>query len=139
MSVVQIPNLPVAIALSGTEEVEVVQSGVSCRTTTQAIADLSTNRGGIATKTDNFTVADEESWLIVNKAGTVTVTLPTASSWTNRVITIRTIQAQAVISASSNVVPRIGGSAGTAILAATDGAWAALVSNGTNWEIMAGS
>ena len=37
---VQIPNLPVAISLSGTEQVEIVQAGVSSRTTTQAIANL---------------------------------------------------------------------------------------------------
>lgn len=37
---VQIPNLPVAITLTGSEQVEVVQTGVSCRTTTQAIANL---------------------------------------------------------------------------------------------------
>ena len=37
---IQIPNLPVAITLTGTEQVEVVQSGTSCRTTTQAIANL---------------------------------------------------------------------------------------------------
>jgi len=37
---VQIPNLPVAIALNGTEQVEIVQAGVSSRTTTQAIANL---------------------------------------------------------------------------------------------------
>lgn len=37
---IQIPNLPVAISLSGTEQVEIVQSGVSRRTTTQAIANI---------------------------------------------------------------------------------------------------
>jgi hypothetical protein len=37
---VQIPNLPLAIALNGTEQVEIVQAGVSSRTTTQAIANL---------------------------------------------------------------------------------------------------
>ena len=37
---IQIPNLPVAIALTGAEQVEIVQSGVSSRTTTQAIANL---------------------------------------------------------------------------------------------------
>lgn len=37
---IQIPNLPVAIALNGTEQVEIVQSGVSSRTTTQGIANL---------------------------------------------------------------------------------------------------
>jgi len=37
---IQIPNLPVAIALSGTEQVEIVQAGASNRTTTQNIANL---------------------------------------------------------------------------------------------------
>jgi hypothetical protein len=41
MASVQIPNLPAAIGLNGTEELEVVQGGTSCRTTTQAIANLS--------------------------------------------------------------------------------------------------
>lgn len=36
---IQIPNLPVAIALSGTEQVEIVQAGVSRRTTAEAIAN----------------------------------------------------------------------------------------------------
>jgi hypothetical protein len=40
MAVEQIPNLPAAIALSGAEQVEAVQAGVSVRTTTQAIANL---------------------------------------------------------------------------------------------------
>ena len=40
MAVKQIPNLPAAIALNGTEQVEVVQAGVSVRTTTQQIAGL---------------------------------------------------------------------------------------------------
>lgn len=40
MANVQIPNLPVAISLNGTEEVEIVQSGVSRRATTQQIAGL---------------------------------------------------------------------------------------------------
>jgi hypothetical protein len=36
----QIPNLPTAISLSGAEQLEVVQAGVSRRTTTQQVADL---------------------------------------------------------------------------------------------------
>lgn len=39
---IQIPNLPVAIALSGAEQVEIVQSGVSRRTTVGAIANTIT-------------------------------------------------------------------------------------------------
>lgn len=37
---VQIPNLTVAIALNGTEQVEIVQAGASARCTTQQIANL---------------------------------------------------------------------------------------------------
>lgn len=36
---IQIPNLPVAISLNGSEQVEIVQAGVSSRTTTGAIAN----------------------------------------------------------------------------------------------------
>lgn len=42
MSVIQIPNLPAAIALTGAEQLEIVQAGISCRTTTQDIANLNT-------------------------------------------------------------------------------------------------
>lgn len=135
----QIPNLGPAIALSGAEQMEAVQSGASVRVTTRQIADLATNYGAPVTKTADFTVADDETWIIVDRAGSTTATLPAAASWSGRILAIKTIQAQAVVSASSDVVPRIGGAAGTAILAATDGAWAILVSNGTNWVIMAGS
>jgi hypothetical protein len=52
-------------------------------------------------------------------------------------VVIKTIAAQTVVSASSNVVPANSATAGTAILAASAGAWALLVSDGTNWVIMA--
>jgi hypothetical protein len=99
---------------------------------------LAPDAGGVpVTKTANFTVADGERWLINNKTGSsCTVTLPTASSWSGREITIKNLQAQTVVSASSNVVPIGGTVAGTAILAATVGVWATLVSDGTNWIIM---
>lgn len=40
MAVVQIPNLPPAVTLTGAELMEIVQAGVSKRTTTKAIVDL---------------------------------------------------------------------------------------------------
>lgn len=40
MAVVQIPNLPAAISLTGAEELEIVQAGETKRTTSQAIANL---------------------------------------------------------------------------------------------------
>jgi hypothetical protein len=86
------------------------------------------------TKTANFIVADTEVWLINNKTGsTCTVTLPTASSWTGRVLRFQNYQVQTVVSASSNVVPLAGGAAGTSILLASSGDAATLVSDGSNW------
>lgn len=97
-------------------------------------------RAAPVTKSADFTVATTENFLINNKSGsTCTVTLPAAASFTGREIYIKTIQAQTVVSATSNVVPLAGGSAGTAILAGVAGRWALLVSNGTSWEIMGGA
>jgi len=88
------------------------------------------------TKTADFTVGAADQWLINNKAGsTCTVTLPSASSISGRVLSFQNYQAQLIVSASSNVVPMTGAAAGTAILAATIGKWATLVSDGTNWVI----
>lgn len=89
------------------------------------------------TKTADFAVAVNENWVINNKTGsTCTVTLPAAASYSGRCITFQNYQDQTLVSASSNVVPRAGGAAGTAILDAVSGNWATLVSNGTNWVIM---
>lgn len=93
--------------------------------------------GAPVTATSNYTVVDGVTYIINNKTGSsLTVTLPTASSYTGRIITIQNYQAFTVISASSNVVPQGGGAAGTAILAASVGDSATLVSNGTNWVMM---
>jgi hypothetical protein len=93
--------------------------------------------GAPVTKTADFTVANGEIWYINNKSGsTCTVTLPAASSWTGRTLTFKNMQAQTLVSASSNVVPIDSTSAGTAILLAVAGNWATMVSDGTNWVIM---
>lgn len=90
------------------------------------------------TKTADFTVADTETFLINNKTGSAcVVTLPAASSWAGRILVLKTVQAQAINSASSNVVPAAGGAAGTAIVSGTAGNWAILVSDGTSWVTMA--
>lgn len=90
--------------------------------------------GAPVTKTANFTVAAGETWLINNKSGSsCTVTLPSASINTGRVLHFQNYQAQTLVSASSNVVPLAGGAATTAILQAVAGANATLVSDGTNW------
>ena len=98
---------------------------------TAAIKSLSS---APVTKTANFTVVDGETWLINNKSGSsCTVTLPTPSASTGRVLHFQNYQAQTLVSASSNVVPLAGGAATTAILQAVAGANATLVSDGTSW------
>jgi len=90
--------------------------------------------GPPVTKTANFSVAAGETWLINNKSGSsCTVTLPTASTNSGRVLYFQNYQAQTLVSASSNVVPLAGGAATTAILGAVAGSNATLVSDGTNW------
>ncbi|WP_353246505.1 hypothetical protein [Limnohabitans sp.] len=91
----------------------------------------------VVTKTADFTLDDTEKWVINNKSGsTCVVTLPAASSWGGRSVVFKNLQAQTLVSASSNVAPIGSATPGTAILPATVGAWATLVSDGTNWVVM---
>lgn len=85
------------------------------------------------------TLTDADTSIIANRAGTVTLTLPAAASYQGRFLHVKTIQAQTVVSNASDVVPQISATAGTAILAGTDGAWAMLQSDGANWIIMMSS
>lgn len=119
-------------ASSATERMRIAQNGFV------TLSSASFGRGAPVTKTGDFTVGDAENWIIINKGSSCTVTLPTASSWTGREITIKTITSNSAVSASSNVVPKDSASAGTAIIPlGNDGGWATLVSDGTNWIVMA--
>lgn len=105
-----------------------------------AIRALNPVSSAPVTETADFTVAAGATWVINNKAGsTCVVTLPSAVAYPGRYITFQNYQNQFLISASSNVVPRAGGAAGTAILDDVAGNWATLVSDGTNWVIMQAS
>lgn len=78
---IQIPNLPVAISLNGTEQVEIVQAGVSSRTTTQAIANLAQ----IATA-PNYTTSQKNALSVTTGAIVFDTTLQklcvyTATGW----------------------------------------------------------
>jgi len=121
----------VALYTSSTERARVNDNGL--------VVTGNLYRGAPVTKTTSFTLGATENWVICNGAGSITVTLPAAASYTGREIMIKTIAAQTVVSASSNVVPLAGGAAGTAILAATAGKYATLVSDGTNWIIVEGN
>lgn len=87
------------------------------------------------TKTSSFQIGPSEYRIICNGSASITVTLPNPATYSGPDINIKTIAAYTVVSASSNVVPITGGAAGTAILPATAGRWATLVSDGTNWVI----
>ena len=109
----------------------------------QPIVDVSAINLAIAslssvpvTVTADFTVGTS-AWYINNKSGsTCTVTLPSPSLYVGRYLTFKNLQAQTLVSASSNVVLIDGTVAGTAILLAVVGNWATMVSDGTNWVIM---
>ena len=91
----------------------------------------------VLTKTADYTITGTDTWIINNKTGsTFTLTFPLASAWPGRYISVKNMQAQTVVSASSDVVPIDSTTAGTAILLAVVGNWATLVSDGTNWVIM---
>ena len=89
------------------------------------------------TVTADYTVGRTDTTVINNRAATNTLTLPSAAANRGRLLNILTIQAQTVVSVASDVIPITGGAAGTAILAAADGAWATLQSDGTSWQIIA--
>lgn len=101
--------------------------------------NLNAVRYGIVAKTADFSLAQEEDYVVcAGASANVKVTLPAASDWTGRAVTMKnTSGTYTVYSAGSDVVPLAGGAAGTAILAATAGKWATLVSNGQYWVIMA--
>ncbi len=129
-------------SMPGTIVISTTAAGATTVSTALTIdsQQISTFSGGVArgitTQTGStYTVQNTDTHIIANASGTLTLTLPSASTWTGRELTVRTIAAFTVVSASSNVVPVAGGSAGTAILAATAGKWAVLVSDGSNWQI----
>lgn len=89
-----------------------------------------------AVATSTYSLLNTDSNLTFNVSGTCTLTLPAASTLPGRVVRVRTIAANAVNSATANVIPLAGGSASAAILAATAGKWAVIQSDGTNWNII---
>lgn len=137
-------NLVLGGALSGVDIVTQTIGNLDIATRVTGILPIANGGTGlsvrplVATKIADFTLADNEGWIINNKSGsTCTATLPAASAWSGRAVTFKNLQTQTVVSASSNVVPLIGGAAGTAILPLIVGSWATLVSDGANWVIMA--
>ena len=96
------------------------------------------NAGAPVTKTADFTVGSSENVIICNKAfGVMTATLPSPATFPGRQLMFKNVSATvAVNSASSNVV-QFSGSGPSSVIVGTGPFWATMVSNGTNWVIMA--
>jgi len=116
-----------SLAWSTTTGSPVVWDGTAWRLHPQQAAPTSVG-------TSTYTVALADMALIFSVA--CTVTLPAAASFAGRVLTLKNIAAFAIISNASNVKPLATNTAGTAILAATAGKFAQLVSDGANWIVM---
>lgn len=89
------------------------------------------------TVTTDYTVAATAYYVISNRVGTNTLTLPAVATNAGRILKVQTRTASIVQSATSNVTQKAGGAATTAILPATIGAWAELVCDGSTWVIVA--
>jgi hypothetical protein len=131
----------ISMALAGSSTIGVVSATTQTFGGAKTFANLVGFQKAIQRPVETVAVSSasittSSTWVVVNNAGTVTLTFPTASTSTGTEFHIKTITNNAVVSQSSNVVPLAGGSASTPILSATAGKWATLVSDGTNWIIM---
>lgn len=81
------------------------------------------------------TVAASTTDLVVGNASGVVVTLPPANVVPGKRLTIRNISTGAVTSASANIIPKVGGAAGTALFTGVPGETALLIPDGTNWQV----
>jgi hypothetical protein len=126
-------GLPLTTGVTGI--LPVANGGTGSTTASGALTSLGAQAIAAPTTvtTSTYSLSTTDLWVINNYAGTCTLTLPTASSYSGRVLNIQNYQAFTVVSASSNVIPIAGGSASTAILNAIAGDRCTLVSNGTNW------
>jgi hypothetical protein len=107
VAAIQIPNLPVAISVTGTEQLEAVQSGTSVRVTSQQIANLSpagtvTTVSVVTANGVSGTVADPTSTpAITLTLGAITPTSVTTSDLDVNSDSIRVRTAKTPASASA--------------------------------------
>lgn len=91
MAVVQIPNLPLASGLTGDEQLEIVQAGVSCRTTTQDVANLAVPLVYFAGYYGTFCNSSSQTNAGATSANVVTYNVTTASSGVTLALTSRLV------------------------------------------------
>lgn len=86
-----------------------------------------------------YAVLETDTTIIANRAGDITLSLPAAAGNVGRILFVKNIQSQAVASFASDVVPLIGGAAGSIILPAVAGSWVILKADNALWNIIAQS
>jgi hypothetical protein len=128
------------LQIAGTTYFTVASSGLTAAAVsghTSLTVNGGLARAVTATKTANYSALNTDTYLIFNGTASITLTLLAAGTYPGRELLVKTLAAFTVVSASSNVRPISSATAGTAILPATAGAWALLVSDGTDWVVMA--
>ena len=92
------------------------------------------------TKTASFAVSNDlYDTFIVNGSAGVTVTLPSASLNSGRVLHFKNLAAQTLSASASVVLPLTSTTPGTAIISATANRSVTLVSDGVNWVAIRGN
>ena len=133
-------NVPIVFATNTVDRMTVSSNG-NVGVGTSSPGSLLTVAGPISLKAPSsinlatYTVSSTDSSLIFTTTNN-TLTMPSASLYSGRVLYIKNITANSVTSASSNVVPLASATPGTAILPATSGKFAMLQSDGSNWITM---
>lgn len=127
--------LPATTSIGNVSSTEIgYVDGVTSSIQTQI--DSKQNKAGApVTVTANYTVLSSDTFITCNSSSTIILTLPSASANTGRVLVIKTIN-KGVNSSTSNILALSSNAQTNAILTATAGKWAQIVSNGTNWVIM---
>lgn len=138
-------NMPatntVAVSTNNVERLRINASGNVGIGTTSPVNKLDVNgsfgRGAPVTKTANFTLADNENWIIFTVvSGTITCTLPAASTCTGREVYF-SAYGGTIFSSASNIAVLDSATVSTSILSgATGQRWVVIVSDGTNWRQM---
>jgi hypothetical protein len=131
----------ISMALAGSGTIGVVSAGTQVFSGSKTFEGLigfqkALQRPYQSVTGSSASITTASTWIVVNHAGTVTLTFPSASASTGTEFHIKTITNNAVNSNDNNVVLLAGGSAQAGILSATAGKWATIVSDGTNWVIM---
>jgi hypothetical protein len=115
---------------------ETITGGLTVSTGATTLNGLLATHLPAAVTATSYTIAGSDVSLVLAPTGTMTLSMPTASGSSGRLLFLKLTTAFAVNSAVSNVTPLAGGTASSAIMPATAGKYCMLQSDGTTWQIM---